>query len=99
MGTRRLPVLEIKGSLAPLVDFNKLESLDLPLPFLASFTPKNGIQLKDVVPRNIKHLKITDNLAMQEQYEWDNTSILRAIESWLNSSRASSPNLSTIIFG
>jgi hypothetical protein len=33
---------------------------------------------------------------MQEQYEWDNTSILRAIESWLNSSRASSPNLSTI---
>jgi hypothetical protein len=95
-GTSEFPVLEIKGSLTPLVDFNQLESLDIPLPFLASFTPKTGIQLEDVVPRNIKHLRISDDLEMQEQYDWDDTSLLRAIESWRNSLRASNPNLSTI---
>lgn len=86
----------LKRDSRPLVDFNQLESLDIPLPFLASFTPKTGIQLEDVVPRNIKHLRISDDLEMQEQYDWDGTSLLRAIESWLNSSRASNPNLSTI---
>lgn len=94
--TQDFPVLDTKGSLTPLVDFNQLERLDIALPSLASFTPKTRIRLEDVVSRNIQHLQITDDLEMQEQYDWNDTSILRAIELWLNSSRASNPNLRSI---
>jgi hypothetical protein len=60
------PVLDMKGSLTALIDFCQLEKLQIPLLFLASFTPDTKIRLKDVVPRHIQSLTITDDLHLQK---------------------------------
>lgn len=95
-GYRDFPVLGIKGSLSPLVGFIQMERLEIPLPFLAGFTPKARNRLEDVVPRNIRCLSISDDLQRQEKYEWDDTALVSTIESWLNGSRNSYPKLNAI---
>jgi hypothetical protein len=92
------PLLDIRGALIALVNFCQLEKLEIPLQFLvASFTPANGIQLKDVVPRHIHSLIITDDLEEQyEQNRWDDTALYNIISLWLQDFTAPKPNLRTI---
>jgi hypothetical protein len=92
------PNLEIKGSLEALVDFAQLERLEITLQFLvASFTPATGIDLKDVVPRNIHSLIITDDLQGDcDQNEWKDADLYNIIALWLQDPRVPKPNLRTI---
>jgi hypothetical protein len=92
------PYLYLKGSLKALTDFCQLEKLEIPLQFLlASFRPATGIQLKDMVPKYIQSLTITDDLqGQEEQNEWEDTELYNFIALWLQDWRVSKPNLRTI---
>jgi hypothetical protein len=90
------PFFDGKGSLKALNDFCQLEKLQIPLSFLAGFTPDTKIRLEDVAPRHIQSLTITDDFHLQKQNKWNDTTLLGAIESWLRNWKASNPNMITI---
>ena len=92
-----LPVLDIKGSLKALVDFEHLKKLEIPLQFLiVSFEPAEWVRLKDVVPMHIQSLVITDDLDDQEQNECDDDALYELIKSWAQDRNTPKHNLRTI---
>jgi hypothetical protein len=94
----RFQDLKMTGSLKALVDFCQLETLEAPLQLLAaSFKPENGIPLKNVVPRHIRSLVITDDLVNNSsENDWENTDVIDTIAQWLADRTVSKPNLRTI---
>ncbi|KAL4808055.1 hypothetical protein BDV18DRAFT_158173 [Aspergillus unguis] len=59
------PGLEAVGSLKPLVSFDQIKTLRIPLAFLVGFAQDVTKRLQDAIPRNVVSLTITDDLALQ----------------------------------
>lgn len=59
------PVVQIRGSLAGLVDFDKVERFAVALPFLAGeIIPNNSFRISERVPRNIRTLVLRNDLSV-----------------------------------
>lgn len=105
-GDEFFPALEAVGSLNALVNFNRIKTLKIPLPFLVGFAHDGTKRLQGVAPRNVKFLTITDDLALQDSYymedgwwlswEWKEYAILCLLESWLWEWTRWTPHLSRI---
>ncbi|KAK3935293.1 hypothetical protein QBC46DRAFT_422900 [Diplogelasinospora grovesii] len=89
-----------KGSLRALVQCDKLKSLEAPWPFLMGWLPEGAMQLKDVMPRNIEFLTITDDMSLEDDYKWhDDDAKLQKIQSWLENWRTHTPHLRCVALG
>ncbi|KAF2155347.1 hypothetical protein K461DRAFT_276561 [Myriangium duriaei CBS 260.36] len=105
-GETELPFLNLKGILNGLADFCHLHKLEIPLPFLVTFSPDKGVRLQDAVPPQICHLTLTDELldhrVISENLwdtggnDWDDDALLADITRWLSGYKVSHPNLSTL---
>lgn len=88
------PSVTTRGSLHAIINFNALKKFEVPVPFLAgSFSPATASPLAHAIPRNIEVLTITDDLYLQDDYEWTDIALLDAIRCWLKDWKASTPHL------
>ncbi|KAF2149319.1 hypothetical protein K461DRAFT_44763 [Myriangium duriaei CBS 260.36] len=103
-----MPWLKMQGTMKGLIDFN-LTRLEVPLAFLATFRPANGVRFQDVVPTHVRTVIITDdlwphsaffreqgNIELIEQNEWDDESLFEALKDWIDTWQQSYRHLSNI---
>ncbi|EHK47197.1 hypothetical protein TRIATDRAFT_291373 [Trichoderma atroviride IMI 206040] len=78
-----IPELEIQGSLRPLSRFEKLHKLVILQQFLIGFSPDDDLgSLKNLMPKNIHHLTITDDMALLEQNILRNLDLFMLLRDW-----------------
>lgn len=92
-----LPVLQIQGSLKPLRRFEKLHKLVIPQLFLTGFSldddPGN---LEDMMPKNIHHLTITDDMTWLEQNVLSNGNLFMLLEDWWRNLQIHTPSFNSL---
>jgi hypothetical protein len=76
------PDLEIRGSLRLLRHFGKLYNLTIPQLFLTGFSSDDDPILEDMMPKNIRHLTITDGLAWLCRSALEERDLLRLLQHW-----------------
>ncbi|KAI1496953.1 hypothetical protein F5X99DRAFT_398516 [Biscogniauxia marginata] len=77
-----LPV-PIIGNLKPLVGFEALKRLEIPIPSLLGYSPDKTRFFEEVLPRNLEFLTITDDMLLQWKHEWTSFSLWTKIRVWL----------------
>jgi hypothetical protein len=89
------PTVETSGSLKALAGFDRLKALKIPLPFLLGFSPTDTPRqnLKELIPKNIEILTITDDLCPEEECSGFDDMLLQAIRQWLADWKTSNPCL------
>lgn len=87
-----VPQLHMRGSFAAIANFDMLKRLEVPFPFLVgSLSPVGSQPLQRCLPRNLEYLTITDDLYMQDEYDWFDIHGLEAIRPWLENWRTLTP--------
>ncbi|PHH89595.1 hypothetical protein CDD83_5686 [Cordyceps sp. RAO-2017] len=84
------PPLKIRGSLDGMVHLGKLRSLSIPWVFLMGFSPmeffeSSSTNLRNALSPSLEVLTLTADLADNEQWEWEDDSIVSAVKSELES--------------
>ncbi|CAL5868407.1 uncharacterized protein PFLUO_LOCUS2632 [Penicillium psychrofluorescens] len=90
-----LPQLNLAGPFKAFRDLDKLERLEVPLPFLAGFSLSDlaGTRLEAALPKNVEWVTITDDMFLQEQYRWKDTELLECLRQWFHDRASSTPRL------
>ncbi|POR37597.1 Uncharacterized protein TPAR_02231 [Tolypocladium paradoxum] len=96
LGEGDLRSLRLHGSCGPLTAFDRLKVLEAPQLFLLGFTEHRTEQLANVLPRNIQHLAISDDLTLLDEMEGYDRDLLNAIRVWLETSKPCMPQLCSI---
>lgn len=87
-----IPELQIRGSLKPLRRFEKLHKLEIPQRFLTGFSPDDDLgTLEDLMPKNIHHLTITDDMAWLEQNVLDDFDFFMLLQDWWQNLQTHTP--------
>ncbi|KAK8005724.1 hypothetical protein PG990_011761 [Apiospora arundinis] len=98
-------LIEVRGSLEGLVEFNKVERLQVPLPFLAGrLIPNNRFRVSERLPKNVRMLVIGDDLRdfgdmFLDEDDWDYNEIVLNLRDWLCEGLASTPFLEQLEVG
>ncbi|KAK6840161.1 hypothetical protein PG987_006027 [Apiospora arundinis] len=98
-------IIEVRGSLEGLVEFNKVERLQVPLPFLAGrLIPNNRFRVSERIPKNVRMLVIGDDLRdfgdmFLDEDDWDYNEIVLNLRDWLCEGLASTPFLEQLEVG
>lgn len=90
------PPLEMRASLDGMVYMGKLRRLCVPWVFLMGFSVPSAKKLGDSLPLSLELLILTADLEENEEWEWDDDSVVSAIRSELEI-RTVSTNLRRII--
>ncbi|KAL2803404.1 hypothetical protein BJX63DRAFT_437001 [Aspergillus granulosus] len=100
--THWYPGVKVNGSLSGIADFDMVKRFQVPLVFLVGFSRNPATRLRDVVPRNVELLIITDDLKVQNvddvepdcpQWEWDDCAIINSLSSWPEDAAEFTPHL------
>lgn len=94
------PLIDLRGTLRGLADFDELRELQLPLIFLtASWYHKPGMdKIADVVPRNVSVLTITNDLSqVPVPLIWYGGSVADLVEEFLGNWRNTHPKLRKLV--
>ncbi|KAJ9150057.1 hypothetical protein NKR19_g5453 [Coniochaeta hoffmannii] len=94
-------VVWVKGSLAPLATLEALTSLHLPLPFLAgSLSLLEAHPLGPWLPGNLENLTVTDDLCLQEEWQWSGEGWYEFFNPWVEEHtwKAFAPHLRRLHF-
>ncbi|KAH7114168.1 hypothetical protein B0J13DRAFT_240874 [Dactylonectria estremocensis] len=89
------PPLGVEGSFGGIVDFRRIERLQVPLVFLVGFSPETTDRLEHAMPPNVESVTITDDLNWDD-YEWEDKHILQMIELWMDHGKDLTPQLRKI---
>lgn len=82
----------IRGSLAPLSSFN-IKTLEVPIPFLAGWSPDEQQDFRQVIPEQIESFTISDDLMTQEQYNWKSLAMMETSSKFLSAAESEFPTL------
>ncbi|KAI1637233.1 hypothetical protein F4809DRAFT_640656 [Biscogniauxia mediterranea] len=77
------PVNPIKGHLQSLREFIYLRSLHVPTATLLGWTPSESPEIAESLPRSLKRLILSDDLAGQCTYQWTEESVLEKLKLFL----------------
>lgn len=79
------PPLRVTGQFKAFSNFDALKHLEIPLVFLLGFSPSapNIPRLKDVLPKNLDMLIVTDDLSDGEEWDWTDIDLLANMRLWL----------------
>lgn len=79
------PWINLKKPFITFCDFDKLKRIEVPLVFLAGFSPSNldGTSLEAALPRNVEWVTISDNMYDQEEWNWLDEDIFEHVKEWL----------------
>jgi hypothetical protein len=94
-------VVRVKGSLLLLAGFNALTSLELPLPFLVgSLSHHDALAPGPWLPRNLEILAVTDDLFLQDDWEWSADDLWLLFSPWIQNAtwKAFTPRLRRLQF-
>ncbi|GIK01850.1 hypothetical protein Aspvir_005891, partial [Aspergillus viridinutans] len=91
------PEVTFRGSFKTFSGLHMLKILEVPIPFLLGFSPStpNVVGLEEALPENIEWLTVTDDLCLQQEWEWDYETeyLLGAVRSWLQDWKKFTPRL------
>ncbi|KAK8073392.1 hypothetical protein PG994_004291 [Apiospora phragmitis] len=91
--------IEVRGSLKRLVEFDKVERLQVPLPFLAGrLIPNNRLCVSEQNPKNLRTLAINEGLRDFGEDDWDNEISLNLLD-WLYEGLGSTPFIEQLDLG
>ncbi|KAL7893893.1 hypothetical protein HDV63DRAFT_384577 [Trichoderma sp. SZMC 28014] len=93
-----LPWLQFQGSLKPLRRFEKLQKLLIPQQFLTGFSPPDDHlgSLEDMMPKNIHHLTITDDMSWLEQSVMSNGNLFMLFADWWRNLQIHTPYFNSL---
>lgn len=93
--TSRLQKLQWDWYYRPDSNLGVLKNLEVPLPFLLEFSPSGSgvMRLEERLPPSIEFLTITDDLYLQEEWEWWDVDLLQVLIVWLQDWRSCTPHL------
>ncbi|PGH17918.1 hypothetical protein AJ79_00817 [Helicocarpus griseus UAMH5409] len=89
------PHVRIKGKFRAFSDLNALKRLKVPLPLLMGLSPfeSKANCLAETLPKGMESLTITDDLYLQERYEWEDFHLFEILQIWLQDWKISTPHL------
>lgn len=93
------PTVNFRGSFKTFSGLHRLRKLEVPITFLFGFSPlePNIVCLQEALPKSIQWLTMTDDLCLQQEWDWDleweAAYLLGAIRSWLQDWKKSTPHL------
>lgn len=77
------PLLTINGSLRALRDFEKLHNLEISQLFLIGFSSDDNLgSLEELMPKNIHHLTINDDIIWLEEITWKDRDLFMFLQHW-----------------
>jgi hypothetical protein len=91
-----LEISPVKGQLGPLREFSCLRKLKAPIVTLLGWSPDELLRLAEVVPAGLTHLGLTEDLAQQCTYKWDEEFVLEELAMFLSVWRSVTPNLQVV---
>ena len=92
-----LKIWPVSGQLGPLREFSRLRKLKAPIVTLLGWSPGElPLRLAEVVPAGLTHLGLTEDLASQCTYEWDEELVLEELEVFLSVWRSATPDLQVV---
>ncbi len=84
----------ISGSVGSLTSFTQLESLEVPFVVLLGWvSPPTGPRLADILPPNLRHLLLSNDLNFFHKYEWNQESCRYQLSEYLDDFKAHTPKL------
>jgi hypothetical protein len=84
-GVDYVEVRPVSGQLGPLRELSCLRKLKAPIAMLLGWSPDELLlPLEEVVPAGLTHLGLTEDLAAQCTYEWNEELVLEALASFLS---------------
>lgn len=83
----------LKGSLQSLRGFSRLRVFKAPYVFLIGLTADEPSRLEDVLPENLEHLVLSDEMLRIEGREWTDSEVLEALKDWIQSVPKYTPKL------
>jgi hypothetical protein len=88
----------IQGSLGSLRDFSHLRYLEVPVTVLLGWSAEASVtqKLGEILPRNLRHLYLKDDLWYFDEYAWDSKLYLAQFEDFLHDGKSNTPNLDAI---
>jgi hypothetical protein len=87
------PILEIKGSLRGLKNFQKIQKLEAPQLFLIGFSSNDNLGgLEDLLPKNIHHLTINDDVGWLEEIVWQDRDLFAMLQHWWENRASITPH-------
>jgi len=92
-----LSIWPFTGQLGSLREFSRLRKLRAPIVMLLGWSPGElPLRLAEVVPAGLRHLGLTEDMAMQCTYEWKEKLILKELAAFLSVWRSVTPNLQVV---
>jgi hypothetical protein len=88
-----LQISPVKGQLGSLREFSQLRKLRAPIVTLLGWLPDESLRLAEVLPTGLTHLGLTEDLAPQDTYRWEEKSVLEELAVFLSVWRSVTPNL------
>jgi hypothetical protein len=93
----QLEIWPFPGQLGSLREFSRLRKLRAPIVMLLGWSPdKLPLRLAEVMPAGLTHLGLTEDMATQCTYEWDEELILGELEVFLSVWRSVTPDLRVV---
>ncbi|MCJ1252481.1 hypothetical protein MMC24_000287 [Lignoscripta atroalba] len=86
----------IKGTLNSMMQFEKLESLTVPMVMLLGWSPSSMVKLADCLPQSMRELYITDDLVFFDRWQWTEQDYLDRFHEYLYDWKSSTSSLSYI---
>lgn len=85
--------LETQGSRCHLRRFSNLKALNCPQFFLLGKLGSRTHRLADVLPINLEHLTINDDMNLMLEMEHHDKALLQALQDWLRFPKLTAPNI------
>ena len=91
-----LKIIPVYGQLGSLWEFSCLRKLRIPIVTLLGWSPGMPLRIAEVVPAGLTHLGLTEDLAPQCTYEWNEELVLEELGVFLSVWRSVTPNLQIV---
>jgi hypothetical protein len=91
-----LKIIPVHGQLGSLWEFSRLRKLRISIVTLLGWSPGMPLRIAEVVPAGLTHLGLTEDLAVQCTYEWNEELVLEELGVFLSVWRSVTPNLQIV---
>jgi len=85
-----------QGPAGPAGEFSRLRKLKAPIVALLGWSSDELLRLADVLPTGLTHLGLTEDMASQYMYEWNEESVLEGLAVFLSVWRSATPDLQVV---
>ncbi|KAI0435138.1 hypothetical protein F5Y09DRAFT_105128 [Xylaria sp. FL1042] len=77
-----LEIIPVRGHLHSLPRFSNLRTLRVPIAMLLGWTPQEAPEIEQLLPRSLRNLSLSEDLAMQCTYQWPEEVLVDKLETF-----------------